>query len=266
MSIIVKNSDDTILVERDRFLFFLMLASIIHFFAFLNSDLSRHSYQKRTPLEVIFIKNRFNELDAGRALSEKPIDKTTKNIESETRPDYVEAKQDDRQLRTKPDESPNSERNRNNKILRPTAKQLIARSLAEASRHTELVERINIKTDRPRRKYISASTKEHKFAAYMESWRAKVERVGNINYPSEARKRRLSGDLLLDVAIRQNGTVQQITIRRSAGNKVLDRAAIKIVELAAPFAPLPEKIAEEVDILHITRTWKFVDDSDFTTR
>jgi len=266
MVIIVKNSDETTLVERDRFLFFLMLASIVHFFAFLNSDISRDSYKKRTPLEVVFIKNRFKELDTSHVLSEKAMEKTTKNIRFETRLDDVESKRDDRHLRTRPDESPNSESSINNKILRPTAKQLIARSLAEASRHTELVERINIKTDRPRRKYISASTKDHKFAAYMEAWRAKVERVGNINYPSEARKRRLSGNLLLDVAIRQNGTVQQITIRRSAGNKVLDRAAIKIVELAAPFAPLPAEIAENVDILHITRTWKFVDDSDFTTR
>ena len=99
----------------------------------------------------------------------------------------------------------------------------------------------------------------------MEAWRAKVERVGNINYPYEARKKHLSGKLLLDVAILPDGAVQQITIRRSSGKKVLDEAAVRIVELAAPFAPLPENITREVDILHITRTWNFVNDSQFTT-
>ena len=99
----------------------------------------------------------------------------------------------------------------------------------------------------------------------MEAWRAKVERVGNINYPYEARKKHLSGKLLLDVAILPDGTVQKITIRRSSGKKILDEAAVRIVELAAPFAPLPESITREVDILHITRTWNFVNDSQFTT-
>ena len=262
----VKNPGETIHGKRDRFLFFFILASIVHFFTFLNSDFSRLSYVKRTPLEVVFIENQSEEQNTDDGTSERTIEKTTQNVLSESLSNQAEPKRHNGDIASLSDNPRRVENNTHNKILKPTAKQLIARSLAEAANHTELVDRINIKTDRPRRKYISASTRDHKFTAYMEAWRAKVERVGNINYPSKARKQRLSGNLLLDVAIRQDGTVQQITIRRSAGNKVLDRAAIKIVELAAPFAPLPQKIAEEVDILHITRTWKFVDDSDFTTR
>ena len=97
----------------------------------------------------------------------------------------------------------------------------------------------------------------------MEAWRAKVERVGNLNYPEEARRRKLAGQLVLDVALNPDGKINQITIRRSSGHKVLDDAAIRIVELAAPYAPFPEEIRAETDVLHITRTWQFLDQRVF---
>ncbi|MGA1562856.1 MAG: energy transducer TonB family protein, partial [Gammaproteobacteria bacterium] len=80
----------------------------------------------------------------------------------------------------------------------------------------------------------------------------KVERVGNLNYPHG-----LSGSLLLDVALHPDGNIESIDLRRSSGTPELDRAAIEIVKLAAPFAPFPERIAAETDILHIVRTWQF---------
>ncbi len=148
----------------------------------------------------------------------------------------------------------------------PTAAQLLTRSFALASLNAELQQRLDSQAKRPRRKYISANTREYRYAAYMEAWRAKVERIGNINYPTAARERQLSGNLLLDVAINPDGTVREITVRRSSGHKVLDDAAVRIVELAAPYAPFPEEVLEEVDILHITRTWKFVNDQGFQAR
>ena len=119
---------------------------------------------------------------------------------------------------------------------------------------------------RPRRKWISASTREHRFATYMDAWRRKVERIGNLNYPEEAERRGLAGDLLLDVAIRPDGTVEEITLRRSSGERVLDEAAIRIVETAAPFSEFPKDIAEDVDILHIERTWIFHSGGATTSR
>ena len=92
----------------------------------------------------------------------------------------------------------------------------------------------------------------------MEAWRTKVERIGNLNYPDEARRQKLSGNLLLDVALNADGSINEIVLRRSSGFTVLDDAAIRIVELAAPFAPLPKSIREETDILHIQRTWQFL--------
>ncbi len=92
---------------------------------------------------------------------------------------------------------------------------------------------------------------------YMEGWRAKVERVGNLNYPYQAKRQKLSGNLLLDVAINADGTINAITVRRSSGHKLLDDFAVRAVELAAPFDPFPANIRVDTDILHITRTWKF---------
>lgn len=145
----------------------------------------------------------------------------------------------------------------------PSAAALISSSQKIAALNAEIRRKMQAQAERPRRKFISASTKEYKYASYMEAWRAKVERVGNLNYPEEARKRGLTGSLILDVALRPDGAVDQITVRRSSGNKILDDAAIRIVELSAPFAPLPDNIRAETDILHITRTWQFLNNERF---
>ncbi len=113
----------------------------------------------------------------------------------------------------------------------------------------------------PRQKFISSRTREHKYATYMEAWRARVEQVGNSNYPEEARSRRLSGDLVVDVAINPDGTIQAVDVIRSSGQKILDDAAVRIVMMAAPFDPFPEEILKETDVIHITRTWQFLHNS-----
>lgn len=131
----------------------------------------------------------------------------------------------------------------------------LSREIAVLS--AELERKLRAYAERPRRRWISASTREHEFAAYMDAWRRRVELVGNLNYPEEAQRRALSGDLLLEVALNPDGTVAEIALRRTSGEPVLDAAAIRIVELAAPYAPFPEEIADKVDILHIERTWIF---------
>lgn len=143
----------------------------------------------------------------------------------------------------------------------PTAAQLLTRSFSSALIDAEIQDKLDTRAQRPRRKYVSAATREYKFANYMEGFRAKVERLGNINYPEKAREQHLSGDLLLDVALNPDGTVKEITVRRSSGFQVLDDAAIRIVQLAAPYAPFPPDIRKTVDELHITRTWKFKDET-----
>ena len=100
----------------------------------------------------------------------------------------------------------------------------------------------------------------------MEAWHAKVEKIGNLNYPDEARRKKLSGSLMLDVALNPDGTINEIVLRRSSGHRVLDDAAIRIVRLAAPFARFPDDIREETDILHIERTWQFLGSNQLFAR
>ncbi|MCS3903236.1 protein TonB [Methylohalomonas lacus] len=145
----------------------------------------------------------------------------------------------------------------------PSASELVNKSLEMASLNAEIQRKMKARAERPKRTFISASTKEYKYASYMEAWRTKVERIGNLNYPEEARKRGLTGSLILDVALKPDGSVDEITIRRSSGTKLLDDAAIRIVELAAPFAPFPDNIRKDTDILHITRTWQFMQGNRF---
>lgn len=136
--------------------------------------------------------------------------------------------------------------------LLSSTRQEIARLTAQLDRDSQYA------SAKVRRKAISASTQEYRYAAYLEAWRKKVERVGNLNYPDAARRKKLYGDLLLHVAVRADGSVADIRVIRSSGHKILDDAAVRIVRLAAPFAPFPEEIRKEVDILDITRTWQFL--------
>lgn len=140
---------------------------------------------------------------------------------------------------------------------RPSAAQLMRQSMEMASLQPEQSRQIQWQSKLPRRKFISANTQEYEFASYMRAWVAKVERVGNMNYPSELRRKKLHGDLVLTVGIRKNGTVESIDIMRSSGIQAVDQAAVRIVRMCVPYAPLPDNISEQVDILHITRTWRF---------
>ena len=110
---------------------------------------------------------------------------------------------------------------------------------------------------RPRQVFISARTQEYKYANYMSEWVKKVERVGNLNYPVAARRAKISGKLMMEVALNADGTVHKISILRPSGEPVIDEAAKRIVNLAAPFPPFPPEILENTDILNITRTWEF---------
>ncbi|MCB1789082.1 MAG: energy transducer TonB [Gammaproteobacteria bacterium] len=138
--------------------------------------------------------------------------------------------------------------------------QLLASTQREIDRLTaELDRRTLSASHQDRRKAVNASTQEYRYAAYLESWRSKVEKIGNLNYPDEAKRRRLYGNLLMHVAVRADGSVERIRVVRSSGHKLLDDAAVRIVRMSAPFAPFPPDIRKEVDVLDITRTWQFLD-------
>lgn len=145
-----------------------------------------------------------------------------------------------------------------------------AEFLIKNDAHEDLVAEIDRRLGeyaaRPRRKWLTAKARESKYAAYMDTWRAKVERIGNLNYPSAARRQRLNGNLLLDVSINADGTVEAVSLRRSSGHRALDDAAVAIVKLAAPFARFPADIRRDTDVLHIERTWQFHATHGITSR
>jgi len=139
----------------------------------------------------------------------------------------------------------------------PSAASLMQESMTMARLQPGIQRNRESQSKLPRRKWISANTREYEFAAYMQAWVAKVERVGNLNYPEEVRRLKLVGDLVMTVGIKLDGSVESIDIRRSSGLPQLDQAATRIVRLAAPYSPLPDHIRATVDVLHITRTWRF---------
>jgi len=138
-----------------------------------------------------------------------------------------------------------------------TANRIQERKLELASISAEIRQLQEIYAQTSHEKTISANTREYKYAAYFDAWRAKVERIGNLNYPDEAKRGRISGSLLLDVAVRQDGSLRDVTVLHSSGHKVLDDAAVRIVRLAAPFAPFSEEVRKDYNLLHITYTWRF---------
>ena len=139
---------------------------------------------------------------------------------------------------------------------RPSGRDLADLSLAAMRLQAQIDKQLDEYQKRPRKKFIGANAAEYRFAQYEEDWRAKVERVGTVNYPAEARGK-LYGNLRLTVTIRSDGSVDSIELDRSSGLKILDAAAFKIVRMAGPFAAFPPSIRRDTDLLVITRTWFF---------
>ena len=133
----------------------------------------------------------------------------------------------------------------------------LARSaLAIARMEAQIARNIDEYNKRPRRQFVGARTAEYRFAQYVEDWRQKIERIGNLNYPDGARGR-IYGSLRLAVSINPDGSLAGVDLERSSGHRILDAAAERIVQMAAPFARFTPDISRDTDILVITRTWHF---------
>jgi protein TonB len=153
--------------------------------------------------------------------------------------------------------SPQSEQGDQEAAKTLDATALMASSLDMVRLEAQIAKQQEEYQKRPKRKFIGARAQEYRFATYVESWRQKVEKIGNLNYPVEAKEQKLYGRLRMTVSIRADGSIEKLEINQSSGYKVLDDAAKRIVNLAAPFAPFPDNIRKDTDILSITRTWSF---------
>ncbi len=173
------------------------------------------------------------------------------NLEQQTR-SLLSQLQPDGQLQNPPAATPPTP---TQPAIDPSQLNLQAREMAQMQ--ARISQQWDEYQKRPKRAFIGANVREYAFARYVEDWIAKVERVGNVNYPEAARRQGIYGSLRLTVSIYADGRVEAIDVDRSSGSKVLDAAAIRIVELASPYAAFPDDMRKKADILSITRTWTF---------
>ncbi|WP_455375734.1 energy transducer TonB [Kaarinaea lacus] len=139
-----------------------------------------------------------------------------------------------------------------------TSKQLLKQSKVMARLSAEVDVSRKVTSKKPRTKFLTANAKEYRFANYEDSWSKKVERIGTLNFPDEAARAHLTGNLRMTVVVAADGSVLDIKITKHSGHKILDDAAVRIVKMAAPFARFPEDISKDYDQLVIVRTWQFL--------
>lgn len=162
----------------------------------------------------------------------------------------------------KPD-SDKSEQISSAKII--SAADLVAMDMEMQRLEAQIAKQQEEYQSRPKRKFIGARTQEYRFALYVEAWRQKVEKIGTLNFPEEAKEQKLYGKLRMTVSIKSDGTIEDIEINQSSGHKVLDNAAKRIVELGAPYAPFSDEVRKDTDIISITRTWTFTRQDSLAT-
>jgi protein TonB len=181
-------------------------------------------------------------------------------IEAQRRVVELEAQQQQMLTRLKSEQSVNTDKTRLSPTPAPeplrSGADLASSALAIARIEGQISRQIEEYNQRPRKKFIGARVEEYRFAQYVEDWRQKIERIGNLNYPDAARGR-LYGSLVLTVIIKANGDLERVEVSRSSGKSLLDDAARRIVQMASPYAAFPDAIRRDTDVLEITRTWTF---------
>ncbi|MEQ1519144.1 MAG: TonB family protein [Usitatibacteraceae bacterium] len=213
-----------------------------------NTDEARRA---KTPLPAV---------DQSAAKNEKMAQQHVKQLEQEVKTLMTQAKSSAKVLQGEMNQQPSGTPAPSNPAELLQQSMEIKRLEAELSRAHEAYQQ------RPKRAFVGGRTTEYRFARFVENWRLKIERVGNLNYPEEAKRTGLQGQLQLTVAIKSNGEVEDIKVERSSGSKTLDQAAKRIVMLSAPFDRFPDSFKNDTDILHITRTWIFGRDETLTSK
>ncbi|MDO8925670.1 MAG: TonB family protein [Sideroxyarcus sp.] len=197
-------------------------------------------HRARTPFPVLGDGQRFSPEQAARR--QRELEQESKRLLTRSKGDYFVADENDQQKQSS---------------SKDNGRDLVQRSLEIARLEAQISKSLDMYDKLPRRKFIGARTQEYRFAQYVEDWRSKVERIGNMNYPEMARREKIYGKLTLTVNIRADGNVESIEINRPSGQRILDASAVRIVKLAAPYPPFPADIRKDTDVLSITRTWIF---------
>ena len=203
-----------------------------------DTDLDRHA---KSPLPVLRRAERGTDL--------KQTARHVREMEAQQRQLLVQAQAEKKVVPSEPRPKAEARSKLSGTELAESAL-IIARMEAQIAREIEEYNK------RPRKTFVGARATKVRYALYVEDWRQKIERIGNLNYPEGARGK-IYGSLRMSVSINSDGTVAGMDLERSSGHKILDAAAERIVRLAAPYAKFPPDIRKETDILVITRTWHF---------
>jgi protein TonB len=279
---------DAVITPRDRLTFTVFLAASLHAAIILGVGFAWHVERARSPtIEVTLAQHddgvapekadflaQSNQLGSGDATEVRETtatetadfhDNTFREVIADPQTQIREAREIDSVAtlttaaardRQAPIETPRTEVEP--RLTASDQRRLLDLSQEIASLEARVDSETNTEARAPRvRRLTSVSARQASDAYYLQSWRRKVETVGNLNYPEAARKEQLYGSLRLMVSITPDGALKEVRILDSSGHKVLDDAAIRIVRLAAPFAPFPEEMRQSTDILEIIRTWQF---------
>jgi protein TonB len=118
---------------------------------------------------------------------------------------------------------------------------------------------LRVTGDGRREYFIAVNTRESEFAEYLAGWKARMERLGTLNFPTAARRQGLEGQPVLEVALAADGHIEEVRIVRTSGHPELDRAALELVRLGSPFDPFPAQVRASYDVLRFAYEWRFLD-------
>ena len=274
--------------DFDRFSFTLFMALALHAIVVLGITFAPESPRSSAQTMEITLSQFDDETDPeeadllaqtsqkGSGTEDEPVEMTTPQPSDVSQPEFAEvqpeppSRVEPRQEQEQPVVQTQAQNER--QVSEPSAaeptseeplpvkekKSLMERSLEIASLEARFDQQRRAYAKKPRvMRVTAASTLKSTNAWYVQNWVSKVTRVGNINYPTEARRAGIYGTLRMLVSMREDGTIKELAILESSGSSVLDDAAIRIVRMAAPFAPFPDEMRENVDELEIIRTWVF---------
>jgi len=288
---------DEILYKNNILKLFILLSFALHFLAIqlIHFKPVKSFQNKFSAIEVILTNSKDNQQEDAEVLAQSNSNKggnVEKDVHKKSPLPIITENKNTFQLNNRNDQniagkasSPSREKtvkteasilNESKSVQQPKESSIINKSISKedilasaieiSASDATLSSQLSNFEKQPKRKYIGARTKEYKYALYAEAWRQKVETLGNMNYPEEAREKKFSGQLRMTVSLKSDGRIDNIEINQSSGFRILDDAAKRIVELGAPYAPFPEDIRKEVDILSITRTWTFTKDEHLSSQ
>ncbi len=240
-----------------------------------------------TPLEVILVNTRTNEKpDKARAIAQTSLagggeaarghatsplppsalismgdaaEDAQKKIEQMQDQQTLLLAQIRKMLATLPPPDPKQPASDPDAVARENRRKQLIKMLAEIER------RINEENARPKKRYISPSTREEVYAVYYDGLRHKIEDKGTHNFP-EVAGRKLYGELTMIVTVNFDGKVLGTEVAQTSGNLALDRRARAIARSAGPFGRFSDAMRRKADQIVVVSRFKFTRDETLETR